>query len=95
MKLNAGSRFQMMKDSGSIRLEMLDEASLTRQPEEVRSYTFSVLINILFFIMLYFSNITYSNTRSSTSLVNLEKEVMVQCSKLFTRIQSRYWPSSR
>jgi len=25
----------MMKDSGSIRLEMLDEASLTRQPEEV------------------------------------------------------------
>ena len=28
-------KFQMMKDSGSIRLEMLDEASLTRQPEEV------------------------------------------------------------
>ena len=50
MKLNAGSRFQMMKDSGSIRLEMLDEASLTRQPEEVRSYTFSVLINVLFLL---------------------------------------------
>ena len=26
---------QMMKESGGIRLEMLDEASLTRQPEEV------------------------------------------------------------
>jgi hypothetical protein len=28
----------MMKDSGGIRLEMLDEASLTRQPEEVRTF---------------------------------------------------------
>ena len=53
MKLNAGSRFQMMKDSGSIRLEMLDEASLTRQPEEVRSYTFSVLINIFFYYAVF------------------------------------------
>ena len=29
----------MMKDSGSIRLEMLDEASLTRQPEEVHLHS--------------------------------------------------------
>ena len=33
--------FQMMKDSGSIRLEMLDEASLTRQPEEVLRVSWS------------------------------------------------------
>ena len=33
--------FQMMKDSGSIRLEMLDEASLTRQPEGVLCVSWS------------------------------------------------------
>ena len=42
----------MMKDSGSIRLEMLDEASLTRQPEEVGG----VKIVTIFTIVIHYND---------------------------------------